>query len=215
MTWILELLKKVSLRTWLEIIIGAALAIFLLIYINRYKHAAEDLAVAQNNEAAYQAQIESDGKNIIQFQTTIAQLYYYNDSISKKLVETKEKLGIKDKQLKEAQYMLSIIGGRKDTLRIHDTIFRDPDFFMDTTVGDEWVQTHLHMHYPSTVCLEPEVKSEKLVYIYGSKETVQPPKKFFLCRWFQKKHTVVRVTVDEQNPWIKKEENVYYKIIEN
>lgn len=215
MDWILTLLKKVSLRTWIEIIVGAVLSIFLLIYINRYKHAAEDLVVAQNNEAAYQAQIESDGKNIIQFQTTIAQLYYYNDSISKKLVETKEKLGIKDKQLKEAQYMLSIIGGRKDTLRIHDTIFRDPDFFMDTTVGDEWVQTHLHMHYPSTVCLEPEVKSEKLVYIYGSKETVQPPKKFFLCRWFQKKHTVVRVTVDEQNPWIKKEENVYYKIIEN
>ena len=215
MDWLLLLLKKVSLRTWIEIIVGVALAIFLLIYINRYKHAAEDLVVAQNNEAAYQAQIESDGKNIIQFQTTIAQLYYYNDSISKKLTETKDKLGIKDKQLKEAQYMLSVIGGRKDTLRIHDTIFRDPDFVMDTTIGDEWVKTHLYMQYPSTVYTEPEVKSEKIVFISDSKETVQPPKKFFLCRWFQKKHTVVRVAVDEQNPWIKKEQNVYYKIIDD
>ena len=102
---------------------------------------------------------------------------------------------------------------KKDTIKLIDTIFKEPDFVLDTLVGDKWISTNLHMAYPNTVALEPKVVSEKTVVMYVNKETVEPPKKFFLCRWFQKKHTVVKAVVKENNPYVTNQENVFFEII--
>jgi hypothetical protein len=69
------------------------------------------------------------------------------------------------------------------------------------------------MAYPNTVALESKVTSEKSVVLYTSRETIEPPKKFFLCRWFQKKHTVVKAVVKENNPYVTNQENVFFEII--
>ena len=137
-------------------------------------------------------------------------LRHCNDSISIKLVETIDKLKISEKKLKEANYLLSQFS-KTDTVAIHDTIFCEPDFWLDTIIGDRWVSTRLEMFYPSTIIVTPSVVSEKKVLIYSSRETVNEPSKCFLIRLFQKKHTVTRVEVDESNPYIISEENVFIK----
>jgi hypothetical protein len=57
-------------------------------------------------------------------------------------------------------------------------------------------------------------ESEKAVVVSTKRETVDPPKKFFLCRWFQKKHTVVKVVVKENNPHVIDQENVFIEIVD-
>jgi hypothetical protein len=68
---------------------------------------------------------------------------------------------------------------------------------MDTTVGDNWYSVNLNLSYPGRIALNPSFKSEKYIIVHSKKETIDPPKKFFLLRWFQKKHTILEVDVVE------------------
>ena len=86
-----------------------------------------------------------------------------------------------------------------------------PDFALDTTVGDKWVSTRLELAYPSTIVVTPTVTSEKEVYIYTNREIAGVPSKCFFIRWFQKRHTVTKVVVNEENPYIISEQNVFIK----
>ena len=81
-------------------------------------------------------------------------------------------------------------------------------------MGDEWYTLRLGLHYPSMIAVEPEFKSEKHIVVSTKKETVNPPKKFFLLRWFQKKHLVIHVDVVEKNPYVDGETSKYIEIVD-
>lgn len=165
------------------------------------------------NIKAYDAQLSGLKDNNRVFKLTIDQLNYSNDSIINKMKEVQKELGIKDKRLQQLQYDLSH-AQRSDTITLSDTIFKSPEFKLDTIVGDKWFKTNLHLKYPSTIALSPEIELERFTYINGKRETVNPPKKFFLFRWFQKKHTVVEVNVREMNPYVKNKTQRFIQIIE-
>lgn len=165
------------------------------------------------NIKAYDAQLSGLKDNNRVFKLTIDQLNYSNDSIINKMKEVQKELGIKDKRLQQLQYDLSH-AQRNDTIILSDTTFKSPEFKLDTIVGDKWFKTNLHLKYPSTIALSPEIELERFTYINGKRETVNPPKKFFLFRWFQKKHTVVEVNVREMNPYVKNKTQRFIQIIE-
>lgn len=146
------------------------------------------------------------------FKLTIDQLQYFNDSIIRELNETRESLKIKDSKLKSLQYMSSTFT-KYDTLIIKDTLFKDPLVQVDTVLSDGWYSVRIGLKYPSTVTVNPMFKSVKHVIVSSRRETVNPPKKFFLFRWFQKKHTVLNIDVVEKNPYIKEQNNRYIEII--
>lgn len=146
------------------------------------------------------------------FKLTIDQLQYFNDSIIRELNETRESLKIKDSKLKSLQYISSTFT-KYDTLLIKDTLFKDPLVQVDTVLSDEWYSVRIGLKYPSTVTVNPMFKSVKHVIVSSRRETVNPPKKFFLFRWFQKKHTVLNIDVVEKNPYIKEQNNRYIEII--
>lgn len=80
---------------------------------------------------------------------------------------------------------------KTDTVVFRDTIFSSTVSKIDTTIGDYWYSIKLEMHYPSTIKLSPKMRSEKYITTFSKKETVNPPKKFWLFRLFQKKHKVL------------------------
>ena len=157
------------------------------------------------NIKAYNAQLSGLKDNNRVFKLTIDQLNYSNDSIINRMKEVQKELGIKDKRLQQLQYEASH-AQRTDTITLKDTLFRDPQLRLDTIVGDKWFKTNLHLEFPSTI--------ERYTFINGKRETVNPPKKFFLFRWFQKKHTVVEVNVREMNPYVKNKTQRFIQIIE-
>lgn len=165
------------------------------------------------NIKAYDAQLSGLKDNNRVFKLTIDQLNYSNDSIINKMKEVQKELGIKDKRLQQLQYEASH-AQRTDTITLKDTLFRDPQLRLDTIVGDKWFKTNLHLEFPSTIALKPEIELERYTFINGKRETVNPPKKFFLFRWFQKKHTVVEVNVREMNPYVKNKTQRFIQIIE-
>lgn len=193
-------------------ILVALLGIGLWFFFTQYKSYNEKYDNAMQNNKAYALQLDKEKAQSNVFKVTVDQLSYYNDSITTLLDAIRKEMKIKDKQLSQLQYLATKLE-KKDTVRLTDTIFKEPDFRLDTSIGDKWITTNLHMAYPNTVALESKVTSEKSVVLYTNRETIEPPKKFFLCRWFQKKHTVVKAVVKENNPYVTNQENVFFEII--
>lgn len=171
----------------------------------------KDYSYASANEKALLLKNDSNKNEIRSLQLTVEQLDYFNDSILDKLKETQAKLKIKDKDLKELQY-LKTITAKTDTVILTDTIFVEGTC-VDTVVGDEWVKTNLEICYPNQIVLTPEVKSEKVIIAHLKRETVNPPKKCWLARLFQKKHKVIVVEIEEKNPYMTTKEYRHVEII--
>lgn len=127
--------------------------------------------------------------------------------------DVRKELKIKDKNIKQLQYLLSV-STKKDTVLFTDTVFRDKSLALDTIIGDKWYNIRLGLKYPNLIYTEPTFTSEKYIIVNKKKETVNPPKKFFLFRWFQRKHWVMEVHIKEKNPYIKETNNKFVEIIE-
>lgn len=191
-------------------ILIALMAIGLIVTITSYKSLQAKYEISTANEKSLQARLNNADDEIIVYQADIDNLRNSKNSVIQELMITKDKLKIKDKQIQllantTTQYYKS------DTVRLTDTIFRETSFSMDTLLGDRWWHTSLYMEYPSTIRVATTMMSNKDVFIFTSRETIDPPKSFFLCRWFQRKHTVTKVVIDEKNPYIISNQSVFIK----
>lgn len=190
------------------ILIGA---VAYLSYQNRQLTTKYETSI--ENIKAYDAELSGLTNDTKVYKLTIEQLNYFNDSIIKKMKVVQKELGIKDKRLQQLQYEASH-AQRHDTIVLRDTLFRDPQLRLDTIVGDKWFKTNLHLEFPSTIALKPEIELERYTFINGKRETVNPPKKFWLFRLFQRRHIVVEVNIREMNPYVKNKTQRFIQIIE-
>lgn len=163
------------------------------------------------NIKAYDSQLSGLNNSNKVFKLTIDQLNYFKDSILIKMNEVRKELNIKDSKIKQMQYQLSHIE-KPDSIILKDTVFVE-SFKLDTIIGDEWANTHLIMKYPNYIKFTPKFKLESFLFVESKKETVNPPKKFFLFRWFQKRHTVLNITVKEDNPYVETDRQKFIEII--
>lgn len=143
---------------------------------------------------------------------TIEQLNNYQDTIVSKLDSTRKALKIKDKNIKQLQYMLTQ-ASKKDTIVFRDTLFKDPELKLDTTKIDEWYELRLELEYPNIIRVEPKFISEKSVIIDYSNKIIGEPKKCWVGRLFQKRNKIVEVVVIENSPYIETKEQRFLEII--
>ena len=195
------------------VILISLLTVSTYILYNRNQDLKEEISVSMSNQKAFIAENSSLKEENRVFKFTVEQLNYYNDSILQKMNNIRKELKIKDKNLKQLQYLLSV-STKKDTVLFTDTVFKDKSLALDTIIGDKWYNIRLGLKYPFYIYTEPTFTSEKYIIVNKKKETVNPPKKFFLFRWFQRKHWVMEVHIKEKNPYIKEVNNKFVEIIE-
>lgn len=177
----------------------------------KYQQLSKDYSISIENIKAYDAELSGLTNDTKVYKLTIEQLNYFNDSITKKMNEVRKELGIKNSKIKQMQYKLSHIE-KSDSLTLPDTIFVN-SFKLDTIMGDEWANNHIIMSYPNKIKITPRFKLESFLFVDAKKETIKPPKKFFLFRWFQKRHTVLNITVKENNPYVETDRQKFIEII--
>lgn len=181
----------------------------------QHKHIKElnnSLLVATNNNKAYEAERDSLKDNAIQFQFTVQQLNHSKDSLLNKLNEIRKQLKIKDKEINELQYFASI-SQKTDSIIVHDTIFQK-GVALDTLIGDDWSHLAIHAEYPNILNADYSFKNSTVVLMHNSRVTVDPPKKCWIGRLFQKKQTIVEIDVVQENPYCINQEQKFIKIIE-
>ena len=182
-------------------------------FYNKNQSLKEELSVVMLNQKAFILENSSLKERNRVFKFTIEQLNYYNDSILQKMNEVRKELKVKDNNLKQMQYLLSE-ATKKDTIVFRDTLFREPSLNIDTLIGDKWYNIRLGLKYPNLITTNPTFISEKYIIVNKKKETINPPKKFFLFRWFQRKHWVMEVNIKEKSPYIREVNNRFIEIIE-
>ena len=178
---------------------------------NRIDKLNTEVAEATTNIKAYELENLALKDNTIEFQYTIEQLNHSKDSLNQKINKLRKDLKIKDKDIQKLQYVLSE-NQKKDSIIVHDTLFIEK-VKIDTTLSDDWSKLHLQLEFPNKVVTEYSFKNESLVTTYLKKETIKPPHKFIFVRWFQKKHKMIYVEVNEQNPYCEIKEQKFINII--
>lgn len=199
------------MNKWFIVII-AVMAILMGVLFKQNKFIEDNYKTAVANIKAYDTALSNADNHNTALELTVSQLKYFNDSVLVELNNTRKELKIKDSKLKALQYVSSGFS-RTDTIVLKDTIFKSPEFKLDTVLQDKWYKLTLGLKYPSQISATPEFKSEKHIIVSTKRETVNPPKKFFLLRWFQKKHTVLQVDVVEKSPYVQDENSRYIQII--
>lgn len=205
-----------AMKSWLctiIVVIIIAITSFISFQADRIKKLSGELERNRNNIEALISERDSIKNNNRVLFLTIEELNSLNDNISKELVKVSKELRNNNRKVQELQYQLSNIQ-KRDTIFLKDTIFKDPEFKLDTTLHDKWYSLELGLEYPSTIKVSPSFISERTTSVSKTKETVGPPKKCWLGRLFQKKREVVIVEVKENNPYIEITDQRTVKIIE-
>ena len=190
-----------------------ALSTTIVIMNNRINVLNYEISNAITNIKAYELENSALRDDTIEFKYTIEELNYSKDSLNQRINKLRKDLKIKDKDIQKLQYMLSENQKKDSIVFIHDTLFRE-NIKVDTTLNDNWSKLHLQLEYPNTVLAEYSFKNESLVTTYIKRETVNPPHKCAFIRWFQKKHKVIHVEINEQNPYCEIKEQRFINIID-
>lgn len=192
-------------------VILLALGITVAIQSKKISNLNESLSNSVNNEKALLLKNDNNENEIRSLKLSVEQLDYFNDSIIDKLNQVRNELKVKDADLKELQY-LKTVATKTDTIIIKDTIFVEKTN-LDTLIGNEWYQLNLQLQYPNKITVSPTFISEKSIVTHIKKETIKPPKRCKFIRWFQRKHNVVIVDIEESNPYITTEDYQHIEII--
>lgn len=203
--------------TLIAAIIFAAMILCIGYLLAKNKHLQFDYSLALNNYKAYEqmlnAKLDStNGKNY-ELKLTKELLERSQDSIIQDLNQLRKDMKIKDKQLKQLQYLAT-------TTRIHDSIYFTDTLFrydidLDTVISDDWHTLKIRLSYPSIVKLETKYKNQISVVVSTEKQTINPPSKIFFIRWFQKKQELVKIDVIDKNPYTEIAEQRFVEVVKN
>lgn len=194
-------------------ILVAMLSCILLVQKNRNDALEEQYQLSQQNVKAYMSENDALKDNNRAYVYTIEQLQYSNDSILEEMDDVRKQLKIKDKNIKQLQYINSI-ASKSDTIVYTDTLFLPTVEHKDTIIQDEWYKLNVTLEYPSTITVTPQFVSDKYVFVSTKREYIDPPSKCWLKRLFQKKHTVAIVDVVERNPYIITNKSRFVEVVQ-
>lgn len=204
-------MKKLIIKWCIRILIIVVIIGTIIGLIKRVQSLNEELSYATNNIAAYAAENSNLKEGNIAFQLSIVELESYQDSLMLKMKQMANDIGIKDKNIRQLQYQLEHFN-KRDTIILRDTIFRDPQFHLDTCIMDKWNKTCLFLSYPGNIGITSSYKNEKYIVVNSKKEPIKPGKCKFV-NFFRRKHTILEIDVIDKNPYVETERQRFVEII--
>lgn len=200
-----------NLITKVLIIIGIALFTALGVYINANKKLKERLSETEINLKGLEEGViqykDKYGKlytKSVQQEKEFSDLKQSNDSLKQELVSAAKGAGVKEKNISQ-------VGQVKTTTKVETKIlFIHKDTVYNLSKPDQ--TKNIIRLKGDTLYQELEIYNKQVLLWDTKKETIKPPYKFFIKRWFQKKHIVTRVIINNSNPLITTEDQHFYLI---
>lgn len=188
--------------------VAFALVAFCVFRQITYRNLKQRYDVAMQNNKAYESQLDAAIEDNKAFMMDIDQLRYMNDSSIRQLDSLRKEIGIRDRKIRQMGKIREYVYVT-DTVVVNDTIFSNEGFRLDTTLGDQWYHNRLVMEYPNRISSTIDINTDQNVFLHETRETVDPPRKTWIGRLFQRKHNVYNVTVIENNPYASIRENKF------
>lgn len=142
-------------------------------------------------------------------QVRVGELSAAGDRQLRAMDSLRREIGVRDRRLRSMHRRVTEVS-RVDTVLVPDTVVAAS---LDTVIDDGWVRTELSLA-PGRVGVGTRVRNETTIIVSSRRETVGPPRRFFLLRLFQRRHTVVTVRAVEGNPWCETRESRSVEIVE-
>lgn len=142
---------------------------------------------------------------------TKEQFKIQQDSLMAKLDSVVHINKIKDKTIRQLQYTKQKVL-IKDSIIFKDTIIKE-GINIDTVLTKPHYNLALNISFPNIIKIDSlQLLNEHYVILHSKKETIKP-KKCWPLRWFQRKHVVIEVEVQDSNPYISSSTNKFIEII--
>lgn len=203
--------SKIYLYFAIAVVVFTCTIILLLLLLRRSNEQYKDVVMNEKTLLMMSDSVKTQNRVL---ELSMSKLKYTKDSLVTDLMEMQHELGIKDKKIEQLMNVSSELK-HSDTLFLHDTTILDDDavFVLDTMMGDNWVQNIVHLELPGYIAITTKAESEKMVILSLQKETVNPPKKFFLARWLQKKYKYIKADIRDKNPYITEKKNIFIQTV--
>lgn len=181
-------------------------------FISSYCHLKNRYSEARSNIKAYEQLYDSAVNQNRRFELTIDELNYSRDSLVQALNKIRKENKILDKKIKSLSYVSSVVEIH-DTVKLRDTLSIREGVSIDTALVSPWYNINFLISPPDSLIFSIKVPSEKYIIASTNRETIDPPKKCFIARLFQKKHTVVDVQIIEKNPYIVNKQSRFIEVV--
>lgn len=159
---------------------------------------------------AYEKDMDGMADEIIAHELTTRELAHGNDVLNLKIDSLRDELGVARRKM-QAAYVREVLVTRVDTVKLRDTLMVE-GASVDTTIGDRWYTLRLRLEHPDIVTVEPKFRNQLGIVVSTKRETVEPPRRFFLFRLFQRKQDVTVVDVTDSSPYCETAMQRYVKI---
>lgn len=177
------------------------------------KRLEELYKISQNNVIAYSMENDTLKSENGVFKLTIDELKNSKDSTIQLINKLRKEAGIKDKRIKDLEYIVSQ-SRKKDTITLKDTVFVE-DLELDTVIADKYSRLELRLKYPNIIEVDRSFTNEFVIINHLKKEFASEPSKVFFIRWFQKKIDVLTTTIKDLNPYSTIKQYKQIEIINN
>ena len=188
-------MKDKILITLFALIILLCAALFY--FVSKCDRVANERDQYASMTKSYSRVITDSDNERTMFRMRIEDLETTGDSLIQTLDSMRREIGIRDKRLKSMHHRVTFVE-KTDTIYLSDSIFISG---LDTTITDGWVNTHLKIEVPNKISHSVSVRNQTDLFVTTKRETVNPPRKFFLFRLFQRKHWGVTGVAKDGNQW--------------
>lgn len=202
-------LTREMLLRYVPTAVASLIAIGALLYA---REAKEERGRWAAEAKAYASEANGMAEQLIAHEMTVRELAASRDRLTMRIDSLRQALGVKRRNM-QAAYVRTETLERTDTLRLSDTLFVGTAM-VDTTIADQWYTLRMTLLFPDIVTVTPSFRNELGVVVSKRRETIEPPRRFFLFRLFQKKHDVIVVDVTDGSPYCDVESQRFVKVMD-
>lgn len=205
--------------------IGSIILLLLLGNYYQYKSIQDKnrtIAKVTNNYKAlsYDVKTWKDSYNreharVIEFSNTNRELKQSNDSLDLLILKVIKENKINKKNLDKAGVIITELTAKLKADSTNTTVITDTDSIKCFAISDTLISNIVCIDPIKDVLLSIDTKclNTQFILFESERETIMPRRKFFMRRWFQKKHTVCYIEVINSNPYIATKNSKFIKLI--
>lgn len=177
---------------------------------------ANNLKASEQGTIIWKDKYNREHSKIIETKNTLYEFKNSKDSLTNILQKVIDDSKIKTKSLQEAGIIITELKAKLITNSTNTTTVISNDSIKCQVIRDSTFLLHI-------VCLDPKqdmiksietnINNTQSILFINHKETINPPREFFLWRLFQKKQIICNIEVINSNPYLHTTKSKFIKII--
>lgn len=177
---------------------------------------ANNLKASEQGTITWKDKYNREHSKVIETRSTLYEFKNSKDSLTNILQKVISDSKIKTKSLQEAGIIITELKAKLITNSTNTTTIISNDSIKCQVIRDSTFLLHivcLDLKQDIIRSIETNINNTQSILFVNHKETINPPRKFFLWKTFQKKQIICNIEVINSNPYLHTTNSKFIKII--